>query len=148
MYPPDDASVLCPLSVLLSRSSWCGGGCASGRLKVRCCWKGREVKLLLIGRVSGATASSVGGRRKGVVCIRLFKVVPTAPSAQHPPRGGNRAASHPSQAGRDDNIIKFLQGPSDAVTNHHSHPLAPLSLFDTGLCFLEGIRKHYGKDKQ
>lgn len=61
-----------------------GGGCASGRLKVRCCWKGSEVKLLLDRPPLVATAPPICNPRKGVVCIRLFKVVPTASASPRP----------------------------------------------------------------
>lgn len=60
------------------------GGCASGRLKVRCCWKGSEVKLLLDPPPLVATAPPICNPRKGVVCIRLFKVVPTASASLRP----------------------------------------------------------------
>lgn len=52
--------------------------------------KGSGVKLLMLGLFLVATALSVGASRKGVVCIRLFKVVPTASASPSPQAGGNQ----------------------------------------------------------
>ena len=82
----------------------CGGGCASGP---------GEGEMLLEGQWGkAATAPSTDGQRKGVVCIRLFKVVPTA---QHPHQADTRAETRApcrgvtSEQGRDGWIHYSLQ---------------------------------------
>lgn len=91
-----DAVSLSLFCVILLFPVGCGGGCASGP---------GEGEMLLEGQWGkAATAPSTDGQRKGVVCIRLFKVVPTA---QHPRKTRGRkpepraAASHPSRAMTD-----------------------------------------------
>lgn len=112
----------------------CGGGCASGRLKVRCCWKGSEVKLLMIGQLwspQRPLSASKGRAWSASVSLRWY---PQLRQHQLSILTGRRkpdpraAASHPNRAMKD-NIITLCKAaarPADAVTSHRSHPLAPL----------------------
>lgn len=71
----------CDVALFSSPSRFCAAAVDVRRagLKVRCCWKGSGVKLLLRNRPAmDATEPPTGEERKGVVRIRLFEVVPTA----------------------------------------------------------------------
>ena len=97
-----------------------------GRVKVRCCWKGSEVKLpqrpLQTGRGRAWSASaSLKWYPRPSILTRQTRGRKPEPRA---------AASHPSRAVTDGFITLckkgLLPGPAEAVTNHHSHILAPL----------------------
>lgn len=112
----------------------CGGGCASGRLKVRCCWKGSEVKLLMISqRWSPQRPLSESKGRAWSASVSL-KWYPQLRDHQLSLFTGRRkpelraAASHPHRA-KKHNIITVCKAAArraDAVTSHHSHTLASL----------------------
>jgi len=81
--------------------------------------------------VLDATAPSIGENRKGVVCIRLFKVVPTATASSPSQEGGNQSPArlrhNLAEQSRITSSLSFCAaGPDDAAANLKSHTLAPL----------------------
>lgn len=112
----------------------CGGGCASGRLKVRCCWKGSEVKLRMFGLLwwPQRPLSAIKGRAwSASVSLKWYpqpRIIISASSLAGGNKSPRAAASHPHRAMKN-NFITFCKAaarPDDAVTNHQSHYLASL----------------------
>ncbi|TNN60328.1 hypothetical protein EYF80_029493 [Liparis tanakae] len=115
--------------------------------------------------VLDATAPSIGENRKGVVCIRLFKVVPTATASSPSWEGGNQRPARLrhilAEQSRITSSLSFCDaaaGPDDAAANlktpthsslHQSLPLrpgaSPPPAADRPLRLQQGCLEHDGE---
>lgn len=99
-----------------------------------------------------ATAPSIGGSKKGVVCIRLFKVVPNSLSIIS--SASSRAGGNQGPALRRHIRAETWRITSLVFVNQPPCPLMQWLIITAmfwpvsyaWLYFLEGIRNHYGKE--
>ena len=114
-----------------------GGGRVCVRLKVSCCWKDTEVKLLMkmMRTVLGSPQRPLSAGRERAwsasVSLKWYPQHQHHSSASLPPPSHGQAettASHPSRGVKDD-LIRLHEAatrPHDATTQSYSHTLAPL----------------------